>query len=71
MNLAQDVDFLDLVVRGEIYKKMRLDIEVRIMDANGRVLALYSPGHLKGYANEYKEGNFRIEESNKFAEEFQ
>ncbi len=60
ITLPADMDCLKIEVKGKTYQSKRMDIETILYDLFGNPLAFFSPGHQKGYANEYPAGDFSI-----------
>jgi lipopolysaccharide transport system ATP-binding protein len=61
ITLPSDMDYLKIEVRGKTSQPKRIDIETILYDLYDNPLAFFSPGHEKGYADEYPAGDFIIE----------
>lgn len=51
---------IDIEVMGEVSRPMRLNIMMRILDSFDVPLAVFSPGHERGYTDMYKRGKFQL-----------
>lgn len=64
--ITPDQTMLKIEVAGEIYVPLKFDIEIRISDIYGNVLALFSPGHKKGIAESFIPGSFTLKRTLNF-----
>jgi lipopolysaccharide transport system ATP-binding protein len=53
-------DTLNIEIMGELYNRMKMDMEVRITDTSDIPLAFYSPGHENADCEYFPEGKFQI-----------
>jgi lipopolysaccharide transport system ATP-binding protein len=60
LNLTAQDRCLTVEVDGKLNRSLRIELEVRIMDMFNSVLALYSPGHQRGYTDPLPAGKFCI-----------
>lgn len=51
---------LEIVFKGRLSKPQRMDVELRMFDIYDMPLALFSPGHQRGYAEQFPAGDFHI-----------
>lgn len=54
---------LNIVIKGELKSKKKMALEIRISDMKGKLIALFSPGHLYGKVNEFNAGQFELSEN--------
>jgi len=58
--LSNNLRVLEVEFKGNLLKPLRMDIELRILDIYDTPLALFSPGHKRGYGEQFSAGEFCI-----------
>jgi lipopolysaccharide transport system ATP-binding protein len=53
---------ISINIKGELKSSKKMAIELRFFDSKEQVVALFSPSQLHGRLQEFKQGNFEIEE---------
>jgi lipopolysaccharide transport system ATP-binding protein len=63
LQLNGESRILNFVVHGILSSSKKMALEVRFYDKRESLIALYSPGHLYGRLQEFREGSFELNES--------
>lgn len=61
VNISPDNNTIHVELEGYINREQHLELEGRLYDQYGALVALYSPGHMLSRSNNYKEGDVRME----------
>lgn len=60
LDLSEDTPWLEIEIVGRVARRLRIEIEARLLDVYETPLAFFSPGHERGYADEYPLGRFHL-----------
>ena len=60
LQLSDDRRTLNIEIHGELYEPNKIELEARLFDLNEIPLAIFSPGHDRGYSEVHPRGKFEL-----------